>query len=256
MPARSRARQSPARVAHRLVDPVLEHLDAVAVGLEEAGLLGREQRVEGAARHPRGAHGVGDRGVRVALLRDRLRHALEQPRALGAGAGVEVRRDGGVGGDERGAHGASYPMGTRWYFAGTPGIKCGRARPCSLPCPSDPSDALTHARRRPPVPHRRRPRDDADLPPGDRPPAFAAFTLYDDDGGPRRAARVLRADYIATAREQGAGFILDTATWRANPDWGAGAGLRRGGDRARQPRRGRVRARAARRRPATRPGRS
>ena len=54
-------------------------------------------------------------------------------------------------------------------------------------------------------------------------PAFAAFTLYDDDAG-RESLRAYFADYLATARDQGAGFVLDTATWRANPDWAEGLG--------------------------------
>jgi homocysteine S-methyltransferase len=54
-------------------------------------------------------------------------------------------------------------------------------------------------------------------------PDFAAFTLLDDEAG-RAALRAYFADYLAAAREQGAGFLLDTATWRANPDWAAGLG--------------------------------
>jgi S-methylmethionine-dependent homocysteine/selenocysteine methylase len=54
-------------------------------------------------------------------------------------------------------------------------------------------------------------------------PAFAAFPLLDTDDG-RAALRDYFAPYLATAREQGAGFVLDTATWRANPDWAAELG--------------------------------
>jgi homocysteine S-methyltransferase len=54
-------------------------------------------------------------------------------------------------------------------------------------------------------------------------PAFAAFPLLDDAGG-RAALRDYFARYLATAREQDAGFILDTVTWRANRDWGAQLG--------------------------------
>jgi S-methylmethionine-dependent homocysteine/selenocysteine methylase len=50
-------------------------------------------------------------------------------------------------------------------------------------------------------------------------PAFAAFPLLDSDDG-RAALREYFDGYLATAREQGAGFVLDTVTWRANPDWG------------------------------------
>src|SRR5918997_1442081 len=50
-------------------------------------------------------------------------------------------------------------------------------------------------------------------------PDFAAFPLLDPPEG-RAALRESFLPYLATARERGAGFILDTATWRANPDWG------------------------------------
>jgi S-methylmethionine-dependent homocysteine/selenocysteine methylase len=50
-------------------------------------------------------------------------------------------------------------------------------------------------------------------------PAFAAFPLLDSDDG-RAALREYFLPYLQAAREQGTGFILDTATWRANADWG------------------------------------
>jgi S-methylmethionine-dependent homocysteine/selenocysteine methylase len=49
-------------------------------------------------------------------------------------------------------------------------------------------------------------------------PCFAAFDLLKE----QRGTDVLRryyARYAAIARESGTGFILDSATWRANPDW-------------------------------------
>src|SRR3954468_11924918 len=49
-------------------------------------------------------------------------------------------------------------------------------------------------------------------------PCFAAFNLLKD----QRGTDVLRryyARYTMIARESGTGFILDSATWRANPDW-------------------------------------
>ena len=49
-------------------------------------------------------------------------------------------------------------------------------------------------------------------------PCFAAFGLLGDDGG-REELRAYFAPYLALAREHGVGFVLDTATWRANPDW-------------------------------------
>jgi S-methylmethionine-dependent homocysteine/selenocysteine methylase len=54
-------------------------------------------------------------------------------------------------------------------------------------------------------------------------PAFASFPLLDDPEG-RAVLREYFAAYLAAAREHGAGFLLDTATWRANPDWGAQLG--------------------------------
>jgi S-methylmethionine-dependent homocysteine/selenocysteine methylase len=54
-------------------------------------------------------------------------------------------------------------------------------------------------------------------------PAFAAFTLLESDAG-RATLREYFADYLELAREHDAGFVLDTVTWRANPDWGAELG--------------------------------
>jgi S-methylmethionine-dependent homocysteine/selenocysteine methylase len=49
-------------------------------------------------------------------------------------------------------------------------------------------------------------------------PCFAAFDLLKDEAG-RNELRAYFAAYVALARERGVGFVLDTATWRANPDW-------------------------------------
>jgi S-methylmethionine-dependent homocysteine/selenocysteine methylase len=54
-------------------------------------------------------------------------------------------------------------------------------------------------------------------------PCFAAFPLLLDEGGRRELASYFEP-YIRTARERRVGFILDTPTWRANPDWGAKLG--------------------------------
>ncbi len=51
-------------------------------------------------------------------------------------------------------------------------------------------------------------------------PHFASFVLLDDDAG-RAALRAYFEPYVAVAREHGVGMVLDTPTWRANPDWGA-----------------------------------
>jgi S-methylmethionine-dependent homocysteine/selenocysteine methylase len=49
-------------------------------------------------------------------------------------------------------------------------------------------------------------------------PCFAAFDLLKDDAG-REELRAYFEPYVAIARERGVGLVLDTATWRANPDW-------------------------------------
>jgi len=49
-------------------------------------------------------------------------------------------------------------------------------------------------------------------------PAFAAFDLLKDEEG-REALRRYFRPYLEVARDRRAGFVLDTATWRANPDW-------------------------------------
>ena len=53
-------------------------------------------------------------------------------------------------------------------------------------------------------------------------PDFAAFPLVEDE-----RARLLReyyVDYVSIAAAAGAGVVLETPTWRANPDWGARLG--------------------------------
>ena len=50
-------------------------------------------------------------------------------------------------------------------------------------------------------------------------PCFAAFPLARGRGGPGAAARLLHA-LPRTGPRRGAGFVIDTPTWRANPDWG------------------------------------
>jgi S-methylmethionine-dependent homocysteine/selenocysteine methylase len=55
-------------------------------------------------------------------------------------------------------------------------------------------------------------------------PCFAAFPLLADDAG-RTLLRDYFAPFLAIAKTHGTGFVLDTATWRANPDWGARLGF-------------------------------
>ena len=49
-------------------------------------------------------------------------------------------------------------------------------------------------------------------------PHFASFTLLEDEQG-RAALRDYFVGFLELARERDAGFLLDTATWRSNPDW-------------------------------------
>jgi homocysteine S-methyltransferase len=54
-------------------------------------------------------------------------------------------------------------------------------------------------------------------------PCFAAFPLLEQEAG-RAALRRYFERFLDTAQELGLPFVLDTATWRANPDWGAQLG--------------------------------
>ena len=54
-------------------------------------------------------------------------------------------------------------------------------------------------------------------------PCFASFALLKDDVG-REELRAYFEPYLALARERGVGLVLDTVTWRANPDWAAQLG--------------------------------
>ena len=51
-------------------------------------------------------------------------------------------------------------------------------------------------------------------------PCFAAFPLLRSEEGRTKLERYFEP-YIRTAMERDVGFILDTPTWRANPDWAA-----------------------------------
>ena len=56
-------------------------------------------------------------------------------------------------------------------------------------------------------------------------PHFAAFVLLDDQQGRDRLERYYTSYLAMCADTPGAGFVLDTPTWRANPDWAAVLGL-------------------------------
>lgn len=51
-------------------------------------------------------------------------------------------------------------------------------------------------------------------------PHFAAFVLLETADG-RQMLRRYHEHFLTIARDHGVGFILDSATWRANPDWAA-----------------------------------
>lgn len=55
---------------------------------------------------------------------------------------------------------------------------------------------------------------------------FAAFPLLDDAHG-RQVLADYYAEYADIARRTGAALVLEGATWRANPDWGARVGYDR-----------------------------
>jgi S-methylmethionine-dependent homocysteine/selenocysteine methylase len=50
-------------------------------------------------------------------------------------------------------------------------------------------------------------------------PHFASFVLLDDPSG-IEALRAYYRSYLEIAVRHGVGIVLDTPTWRANPDWG------------------------------------
>jgi homocysteine S-methyltransferase len=54
-------------------------------------------------------------------------------------------------------------------------------------------------------------------------PHFASFVLMDTARGRALLAKYYES-YLAIARQRGVGFVLDSPTWRANPDWGAKLG--------------------------------
>jgi S-methylmethionine-dependent homocysteine/selenocysteine methylase len=54
-------------------------------------------------------------------------------------------------------------------------------------------------------------------------PGFASFPLLDSEAGRAELASYVD-DYVASARQHGVGLLLETFTWRANPDWAASIG--------------------------------
>ena len=54
-------------------------------------------------------------------------------------------------------------------------------------------------------------------------PHFASYVLLETEEG-RERLKGYYEKYLSIAQERGVGFILDSATWRANPDWGLAIG--------------------------------
>lgn len=54
-------------------------------------------------------------------------------------------------------------------------------------------------------------------------PSFALFPLLADDQGRAILERFYRS-HVATAAEHGFGYVLETPSWRSNPDWGTSLG--------------------------------
>jgi homocysteine S-methyltransferase len=54
-------------------------------------------------------------------------------------------------------------------------------------------------------------------------PCFASFPVVGDERG-RAALRRYFEPFLDTAQQHGLPFVLDTPTWRANPDWGTQLG--------------------------------
>ena len=57
-------------------------------------------------------------------------------------------------------------------------------------------------------------------------PSFASFVLLDDARG-RAGLETYYRGFLDIAAASGTGFVLDSPTWRANPDWGAALGYDR-----------------------------
>jgi homocysteine S-methyltransferase len=57
-------------------------------------------------------------------------------------------------------------------------------------------------------------------------PSFAAFPLIDHESGRAHLTDYI-SDFVALADQHDAALVLETPTWRANPDWGAQLGYSR-----------------------------
>ena len=78
--------------------------------------------------------------------------------------------------------------------------------------------------RRRPLHHRRRPRDDAHLPPRPRAARIRRVSSARTTTRAPSSSGATTSRTPSLARERGVGLILDSPTWRANPDWAAEIG--------------------------------
>ena len=195
----------------------------------------RPARAVAAGRGVRGAYGVGG-GRRAAL--DAPRTTPRRARSVRRGArGVRdagpprAARPAGQGGAGRRSDRPVRTACARPDPAAGLDRGCaprpGRARSSHLAEPVRRRHAHDHAspaRRRLGLPDRRRPRDHPGLPRRHGPAGLRvvpAARVTED--GKAHLDRYFRP-YLDLAERTGAGFVLDTATWRANRDWGARLG--------------------------------
>ena len=94
--------------------------------------------------------------------------------------------------------------------------------------------ALTADHRQRIVRHRRRSGDGAGLPRRNRPAVLCGVPPARQPGTRARLRRYYDG-YLDIARKHGAGFIVETPTWRANPDWASTARVLARAARRRQP---------------------
>ena len=57
-------------------------------------------------------------------------------------------------------------------------------------------------------------------------PSFALFPLVADDDGRAILERYYR-EHVAVAAGRGLGYVMETPSWRSNPDWGTSLGYAR-----------------------------
>ena len=79
-------------------------------------------------------------------------------------------------------------------------------------------------------------------------PYFASFDLLKNAEGDRAHCAPITSATSQMAKKAGTGFVLESPTWRANPDWGAKLGYDRSRSRGDEPPLDRADGRAARRR--------